>query len=122
MATSVIDNTYLTSKLFFEDDLDSGPFNNVTNGPATVHSITVLNGGNANVLYLRIYDTDEEITAGTTEEDYKFRITASKDATITFGSAGLTIVNGLTVRLVQGEATSSTDDPQANIITEITYS
>ena len=66
MATSVIDNTYLTSKLFFEDDLDSGPFNNVTNGPATVHSITVLNGGNANVLYLKIYDTDEEITAGTT--------------------------------------------------------
>ena len=122
MATSVIDNTYLTSKLFFEDDLDSGPFNNVTNGPATVHSISVLNGGNANVLYLKIYDTDEEITAGTTEEDYKFRITASKDATITFGSAGLTSVNGLTVRWVQGEATSSTDDPQANIITEITYS
>ncbi len=121
MATSVIDNTYLTSKVFYETDLDSGPFNNVTNGSATVHSITVLNGGNANVLYLKLYDTDEEITAGTTEEDYKFRISASTDATITFGSAGLLLVNGLTVRLVQGEATSSTDDPQANIITEITY-
>ena len=121
MATSVIDNTYLNTKVFYETDLDSGPFNNVTNGPATVHSITVLNGGNANIQYLKLYDTDEEITAGTTEEDYKFRISASFDATITFGSAGLTLVNGLTVRLVQGEATSSTDDPQANIITEITY-
>ena len=42
--------------------------------------------------------------------------------TITFGSQGLAIVNGLTLRMVQGEATTSVDDPQANIIVEITYS
>ncbi len=122
MATTVIDNQYFNTKVFYETDLDSGPFNNVTNGAATVHSITILNGGNANVLYLKMYDTDEEITANSTEPDYVFRINASKDATITFGSAGLSIVTGLTVRLVQGAATSSVADPQADIVAEITYS
>ncbi len=122
MATTVIDNTYLTSKVFYEDDLDSGPFNNITNGSATIRSITVLNGGNANVQYLKLYDTSSEITANSTEADYVFRITPSQDVTITFGSSGISIVNGLTIRMVQGEATSSTDDPQANIVVGITYS
>ncbi len=122
MATTVIDNAYLSTKVFYETDLDTGPFTNVSGGAATVYSITVLNGGNGNVEYLKIYDTAEEITTNSTEPDYVFRITASQDATITFGSQGLAIVNGLTLRMVQGEATSSVDDPQANIIVEITYS
>ena len=107
MATTVIDNAYLSTKVFYETDLDTGPFTNVSGGAATVYSITVLNGGNGNVEYLKIYDTAEEITT---------------NSTITFGSQGLAIVNGLTLRMVQGEATTSVDDPQANIIVEITYS
>lgn len=122
MATTVLDNTYFDTKLFYETDLDTGPFNNIGSGSCNVHSITILNGGNANILYLKLYDTSEEITTNSTEADYMFRIDASKDATITFGSSGLSIVNGLTVRLVQGEAVSSVDDPQANIVAEITYS
>tara|TARA_R100001510_G_C7651862_1_gene209643 strand:+ start:2215 stop:2583 length:369 start_codon:yes stop_codon:yes gene_type:complete len=122
VATTVLDNVYFTTKFFYETDLDTGPFNNVTNGAASVYSITILNGGNANDLYLKIYDTSEEITANSTSPDYVYRISSSKDATITFGTSGLRIVNGLTVRLVQGQAVSSVDDPQANIVAEITYS
>jgi len=122
VATTVLDNTYFDTKVFYETDLDTGPFTNISSGSCNVYSITVLNGGNANIQYLKIYDTSEEITTNSTEADYVFRISASKDATITFGTGGLSIVNGLTVRMVQGEAVSSVDDPQANIVAEITYS
>tara|TARA_R110002020_G_scaffold472269_1_gene700103 strand:- start:1205 stop:1573 length:369 start_codon:yes stop_codon:yes gene_type:complete len=122
VATTVIDNTYLSTKVFYETDLDTGPFLNVSSGACTVYSINVLNGvGSGTINYLKIYDTAEEITTNSTEPDFVIRVGVF-DALITFGSEGLTIVNGLTLRMVQGEATSSVDDPGANAICEITYS
>ena len=77
MATTVIDNTYFDTKVFYETDLDSGPFNNVTNGPATVYSINVLNGvTSATINYLKLYDTAEEITANSTQPDFVIRVPA----------------------------------------------
>tara|TARA_R100000234_G_scaffold64017_2_gene38904 strand:- start:1156 stop:1524 length:369 start_codon:yes stop_codon:yes gene_type:complete len=121
VATTVIDNTYFDTKVFYETDLDSGPFNNVTNGPTTVYSINVLNGvTSATINYLKLYDTAEEITANSTQPDFVIRVPAV-DSLITFGSRGLTVVNGLTIRMVTGEAVSSVDDPGANAICEVTY-
>ena len=122
MATTVFDNTYFSTKFFYENDFESGPYNNVSNGPCTVHAITVLNAvSSATENYLKIYDTAEEITANSTEADFVFRIGTDQDATICFGASGLSILNGLTVRMPSGQAVSSVDNPGATAKCNIVY-
>ena len=122
MATTVFDNTYFSTKFFYENDFESGPYNNVSNGPCTVQAITILNNlSSQSENYLKIYDTAEEITANSTEADFVFRIGNDVDATICFGSSGLSILNGLTVRMPSGQAVSSVDNPGATAKCNIVY-
>ncbi len=124
MATTVLDNQYFTSKFVYETDLQKEPLQNITNGAATVRSITILNGSNSSnseVLYLKMYDTADTVDATTTEADYVFQVDVQTDTTFTFGSAGLPVVNGLTIRLVTGIALNANTDPSSSIIAEITY-
>jgi hypothetical protein len=126
MATTVLDNQYVSSKFVYETDLegddDTKTLRNITNGSATVRSITVLNGPNTGQdVYLKLYDTSVDVVAGTTEADYVIQITQGVDATITFGSAGLYVANGLSARLVTGAATSDVTNATSAVIVEITY-
>ena len=124
MATTVLDNQYFTSKFVYETDLQTDPLQDVTNGPATVRSITVLNGSNSNnseILYLKMYDTSADVAPTTTEADYTFQVDAATDTTFTFGGDGLPVTNGLTVRMVSVNTLASEDNPSASIICEITY-
>lgn len=124
MATTVLDNQYFTSKFVYETDLQKEPLQNITNGAATVRSITILNGSNSSnseVLYLKMYDTADTVDGTTTEADYVFQVDVQTDTTFTFGSAGLPVVNGLTIRLVTGIALNANTDPSSSIIAEITY-
>jgi|TARA_R100000455_G_scaffold12429_1_gene5251 hypothetical protein len=124
VATTVLDNQYFTSKFVYETDLQKEPLQNITNGAATVRSITILNGSNSSnseVLYLKMYDTADTVDATTTEADYVFQVDVQTDTTFTFGSAGLPVVNGLTIRLVTGIALNANTDPSSSIIAEITY-
>lgn len=124
MATTVLDNQYFTSKFVYETDLQKEPLQNITNGAATVRSITILNGSNSSnseILYLKMYDTADTVDATTTEADYVFQVDVQTDTTFTFGSAGLPVVNGLTIRLVTGIALNANTDPSSSIIAEITY-
>ena len=124
MATTVLDNQYFTSKFVYETDLQKEPLQNITNGAATVRSITILNGSNSSnseILYLKMYDTADTVDGTTTEADYVFQVDVQTDTTFTFGSAGLPVVNGLTIRLVTGIALNANLDPSSSIIAEITY-
>ncbi len=124
MATTVLDNQYFTSKFVYETDLQKEPLQNITNGAATVRSITILNGSNSSnseILYLKMYDTADTVDGTTTEADYVFQVDVQTDTTFTFGSAGLPVVNGLTIRLVTGIALNANTDPSSSIIAEITY-
>lgn len=125
MATTVLDNAYFTSKFVYETDLQKEPLQNITNGAATVRSITILNGSNSSnseILYLKMYDSSEDVVATTTEADYVFQVDVQTDTTFTFGEGGLPVVNGLTIRLVTGAALNANNDPASAIIAEITYS
>lgn len=125
MATTVLDNAYFTSKFVYETDLQKEPLQNITNGAATVRSITILNGSNTSnseILYLKMYDSSEDVVATTTEADYVFQVDVQTDTTFTFGEGGLPVVNGLTIRLVTGAALNANSDPNDAIIAEITYS
>ena len=125
MATTVLDNAYFTNKFVYETDLQKEPLQNITNGAATVRSITILNGSNTSnseILYLKMYDSSEDVVATTTEADYMFQVDAVTDTTFTFGEGGLPVVNGLTIRLVTGAALNANSDPNDAIIAEITYS
>lgn len=125
MATTVLDNAYFTSKFVYETDLQKEPLQNITNGAATVRSITILNGSNTSnseILYLKMYDSSEDVVATTTEADYVFQVDVQTDTTFTFGEGGLPVVNGLTIRLVTGAALNANSDPASAIIAEITYS
>lgn len=125
MATTVLDNQYFTSKFVYETDLQKEPLQNITNGAATVRSITIFNGSNTTnsgqTLYLKMYDTADTVDATTTEADYVFQVDVQTDTTFTFGSAGLPVVNGLTIRLVTGTALNANTDPNDSVIAEITY-
>tara|TARA_Y100000114_G_C11747190_1_gene322267 strand:+ start:253 stop:630 length:378 start_codon:yes stop_codon:yes gene_type:complete len=124
VATTVLDNQYFTSKFVYETDLQKEPLQNITNGAATVRSITILNGSNSSnseILYLKMYDTADTVDGTTTEADYVFQVDVQTDTTFTFGSAGLPVVNGLTIRLVTGIALNANTDPSSSIIAEITY-
>mgnify|MGYP003150012259 CR=1 FL=1 len=120
MATTVLDNQYFTSKFIYETDLQKEPLQNLTNGTASVKAISVFNGGNAEELYLKIYDSITAVTATSTQADYIFNVNASKDAVFHFPD-GLTIENGLTARLVTTAPLNGNTDPGANIIVEIVY-
>jgi len=125
VATTVLDNAYFTSKFVYETDLQKEPLQNITNGAATVRSITILNGSNSSnseILYLKMYDSSEDVVATTTEADYVFQVDVQTDTTFTFGEGGLPVVNGLTIRLVTGAALNANNDPASAIIAEITYS
>jgi hypothetical protein len=125
VATTVLDNAYFTSKFVYETDLQKEPLQNITNGAATVRSITILNGSNTSnseILYLKMYDSSEDVVATTTEADYVFQVDVQTDTTFTFGEGGLPVVNGLTIRLVTGAALNANSDPNDAIIAEITYS
>jgi hypothetical protein len=125
VATTVLDNAYFTSKFVYETDLQKEPLQNITNGAATVRSITILNGSNSSnseILYLKMYDSSEDVVATTTEADYVFQVDVQTDTTFTFGEGGLPVVNGLTIRLVTGAALNANSDPASAIIAEITYS
>tara|TARA_R110002012_G_scaffold238198_1_gene411983 strand:+ start:2139 stop:2471 length:333 start_codon:yes stop_codon:yes gene_type:complete len=109
----------------YETDLQKEPLQNITNGAATVRSITILNGSNTSnseILYLKMYDSSEDVVATTTEADYVFQVDVQTDTTFTFGEGGLPVVNGLTIRLVTGAALNANSDPNDAIIAEITYS
>jgi len=125
VATTVLDNAYFTNKFVYETDLQKEPLQNITNGAATVRSITILNGSNTSnseILYLKMYDSSEDVDATTTEADYVFQVDVQTDTTFTFGEGGLPVVNGLTIRLVTGAALNANTDPNDAIIAEITYS
>jgi len=125
VATTVLDNAYFTNKFVYETDLQKEPLQNITNGAATVRSITILNGSNTSnseILYLKMYDSSEDVVATTTEADYVFQVDVQTDTTFTFGEGGLPVVNGLTIRLVTGAALNANSDPNDAIIAEITYS
>lgn len=126
MATTVLDNAYFTNKFVYETDLQKEPLQNITNGAATVRSITILNGSNTansgQILYLKMYDSSEDVVATTTEADYMFQVDAVTDTTFTFGEGGLPVVNGLTIRLVTGAALNAETNPAGAVIAEITYS
>tara|TARA_B100001094_G_scaffold161742_1_gene156476 strand:- start:1552 stop:1917 length:366 start_codon:yes stop_codon:yes gene_type:complete len=121
-----LDNAYFTSKFVYETDLQTEPLQNITNGAATVRSITILNGSNTansgQILYLKMYDSSEDVVATTTEADYMFQVDAVTDTTFTFGEGGLPVVNGLTIRLVTGAALNAETNPAGAVIAEITYS
>lgn len=124
MATTVLDNQYFTSKFVYETDLQTDPIQDVTNGPATVRSITVLNGANTSnseILFLKMYDTSEDVDETTTQPDYTFQVDVQTDTTFTFGGDGLPVTNGLTVRMVSDRALASQANPSASITVEITY-
>lgn len=120
MATTVLDNQYFTSKFIYETDLQKEPLQNLTNGAANVKAISVFNGGNAEELFLKIYDTISAVSATQTQADYIFNVNQSKDAVFHFPE-GLTIENGLTARLCTGAALSNNGDPAAAIVVEIVY-
>ena len=120
MATTVLDNQYFTSKFIYETDLQKEPLQNLTNGAANVKTISVFNGGNANELFLKLYDTITAVTGTSTQADYIFQIDASTDAVFHFPN-GLTIENGLTARLCTGAALSNNGDPGNPIVVEIVY-
>ena len=120
MATTVLDNQYFTSKFIYETDLQKEPLQNLTNGAAEVKTISVFNGGNANELFLKIYDTIAEVSGTQTQADYIFQVDASTDAVLHFPD-GLTIENGLTARLCTGAALSNNGDPGNAIVVEIVY-
>jgi|TARA_R100001079_G_C4448908_1_gene152579 hypothetical protein len=120
VATTVLDNQYFTSKFIYETDLQKEPLQNLTNGAAEVKTISVFNGGNANELFLKLYDTIAEVSGTQTQADYIFQIDASTDAVFHFPD-GLTIENGLTARLVTTAALSGNTDPQASTVVEIVY-
>ena len=124
MATTVLDNQYFTSKFVYETDLQKEPLQNITNGAATVRSITILNGSNSSnseILYLKRDDTADTVDGTTTEADYVVQGDVQTDTTFTFGAAGLPVGNGLTIRLVTGIALNANTDPSSSIIAEITY-
>lgn len=120
MATTVLDNTYFSTKFIHETDLQKEALQNLTNGPATVTSVSVLNGGNPEILYLKLYDAVAIASGTQTQADYVFRMNASADTTFHFPD-GLTFENGLTARLVTTAALSGNTDPSSAVTVEIAY-
>ena len=124
MATTTLDNTYVTNKIVVETDLGSAALQNITNGAATVHSIIVDNTANTNDRsFLKLYDNlvDGGIDVDATEPDYVFVIDNNANRTISFPS-GLAIANCLSLRCVQSGATSNTSDPTQNVSVTVIYS
>lgn len=124
MATTTLDNTYVTYKVVVEDDLGSATLQNFTNGAATVYSIFVDNTlNNSDVSVLKLYDNlvDGGIDVDSTEADYQFVIEADKARLLSFPS-GLTISNGLSMRCVNGGALANTSDPSGNVTVTVVFS
>tara|TARA_Y100000114_G_C11754560_1_gene326180 strand:- start:1532 stop:1906 length:375 start_codon:yes stop_codon:yes gene_type:complete len=124
MATTTLDNSYVTNKIVVETDLGSSALQNITNGAATVHSIIVDNSLNTNDRsFLKLYDNlvDGGIDVDATEPDYVFVIDNAANRTISFPS-GLTIANGLSLRCVQSGATSNIGDPTQNVSVTVIFS
>ena len=123
MATLTLDNTYVTYKVVFDDDLGSTAVQNITNGSATVYSIFVDNtGNNSDVSVLKLYDNlvDGGIVANSTEVDYQFTIAGGTRRLLSFAS-GLPISNGLSMRCITGGALANTSDPTSNVTVSVVY-
>ena len=118
MATTTLDNSYVTNKIVVETDLGSSALQNITNGAATVHSIIVDNSLNTNDRsFLKLYDNlvDGGIDVDATEPDYVFVIDNAANRMISFP-------NGLSLRCVQSGATSNVGDPTQNVSVTVIFS
>lgn len=122
MAITEFDNTYATCKFTVDTSLVSATSQNITNGTATLYSLTVDNVANTGAeVYLKVYDSlpDGGIIPTSTEPDYIFRITRLTTQVISFPS-GLPIANGLSLRCVTSAQTDQVGAPgQAVIVTAI---
>ena len=124
MATTTLDNSYVTYKVVVETDLGSATLQNITNGAAKVYSIFVDNTANtSDVSVLKMYDNlvDGGIDVDATQVDYQFIIAAGVRRLLSFPT-GLTIANGLSLRCVQSAALANTSDPSSNVIVTVVYS
>lgn len=123
MAITQFDNTYFTYKMTVDTDLGSATSQNVTNGPATLYSLTVDNtGNNSAISFLKIYDSlpDGGIVANSTEPDYIFPIDANAKRLINFPT-GLVISTGLSLRCITSAQTNQTTDPSSNVSVVAVY-
>ena len=123
MATTTLDNSYVTYKVVVETDLGSATLQNITNGAAKVYSIYVDNTANGSDLsVLKLYDNlvDGGIDVDATQVDYQFIIAAGVRRLLSFPT-GLTIANGLSLRCVQSAAVENTGDPSNRVIVTVGY-
>ena len=123
MATTTLDNSYVTYKVVVETDLGSATLQNITNGAAKVYSIFVDNTANGSDLsVLKLYDNlvDGGIDVDATQVDYQFIIAAGVRRLLSFPTC-LTIANGLSLRCVQSAALANTSDPSSNVIVTVVY-
>lgn len=124
MATTTLDNTYVTYKVVVEDDLGSATVQNFTNGAATVYSIFVDNTANSSaVSVLKLYDNlvDGGIDVDSTQADYQFTIEGNKSRLLSFPT-GLTISNGLSMRCVTSGVLANTTGPTNDVIVTVVFS
>tara|TARA_R110000824_G_scaffold389734_1_gene585968 strand:- start:132 stop:518 length:387 start_codon:yes stop_codon:yes gene_type:complete len=126
MAITEFDNTYATCKFTVDTSLTSATSQNITNGAATLYSLTVNNVANTGAsssvgeVYLKVYDSlpDGGIIPTSTEPDYIFVITRATTQVISFPS-GLPIANGLSLRCVSSAQTNQVGVGNAVIVTAI---
>ena len=123
MATTTLDNSYVTYKVVVETDLGSATLQNITNGAAKVYSIFVDNTANGSDLsVLKLYDdlVDGGIDVDATEVDYQFIVAGGVRRLFSFPT-GLTIANGLSLRCVTGAAKTNVSDPSNSVIVTVVY-
>lgn len=106
--TPVVSN--LGSFVVIDTDVDENPQINTTSATGTLRMLQIDNTGNAQVMYVKFWDSAVSITVGTDAPHYIFRADASSRHTLVFPE-GLTFGNGFTHACVDSPGTAGNTGP-----------
>ena len=114
MAITTTGATNTQDIILYNSDIDETEDENTTNSSPTVYTIMIKNNHGATDAYLKIYNTQGDITVGTTAPEIILRAHAAAEITTWFVQDGV-YLGGLSMACVQETGTAGTPAPAAAV-------
>lgn len=120
MAITTTNGTNAKDFILYNSDIDETDDENTTNTSPVVHTVMIKNNHGATDAYLKLYNTQNAVTVGTTVPDIILRAHAAAEITTWIVLEGLPLT-GLSMACVQEAGTAGTTAPAAAVNAWFTY-
>ena len=115
MAITNTSATNFSEYLLLNTDLDETDDENMTNSSPTIYSLIAGNAHGSTDAYLKIYNTQEAVTVGTTVPDIIIRVDGDSNVLHTWTIIEGIALTGLSVAAVQEAGTAGTSAPAGTV-------